>query len=310
MGHDQLFKEFLREFFQDFLELFYPDEAARLDFGTLRFLDKELFTDFPEGSPREADVVAQILTREGHPELILVHIEVQLRPKPDFAQRMFQYYVLLWLRYRVPILPVAVYIRGGKSLTEEQYRVTLFGREQLRFRYQTVALAQLDAEEYVGKRNAVPAALAALMNREKVADRLTLRALMEQHVAERKLDGARERLLLNLIKTYFELGANEEESFQKLLLRPEFREAQEMELTWEDKVMEKGREKGLQEGRLAGVIEGKRETLKHQLTKKFGLLPQNTISRLESLESLEELDTFLDRVLTAESLVDMGIDSQ
>ena len=40
MGHDQLFKEFLREFFQDFLELFYPETAARLDFETLRFLDK------------------------------------------------------------------------------------------------------------------------------------------------------------------------------------------------------------------------------------------------------------------------------
>ena len=48
MGHDQLFKELFHKFLQDFLELFYPDEAARLDFGTLRFLDKELFTDFPE----------------------------------------------------------------------------------------------------------------------------------------------------------------------------------------------------------------------------------------------------------------------
>ena len=34
-----------------------PDVAARLDFTTLEFLDKELFTDFPEGSVREADVV-------------------------------------------------------------------------------------------------------------------------------------------------------------------------------------------------------------------------------------------------------------
>ena len=55
MGHDQLFKEFLRAFFRDFLELFCPDIAARLDFGTVRFLEKELFTDFPEGSLREAD---------------------------------------------------------------------------------------------------------------------------------------------------------------------------------------------------------------------------------------------------------------
>jgi hypothetical protein len=62
MGHDQLFKRFFHELLQDFLELFYPDVAARLDFATLEFLDKELFTDFPECSVREADVAARVET--------------------------------------------------------------------------------------------------------------------------------------------------------------------------------------------------------------------------------------------------------
>ena len=39
MGHDQLFKRFFHELLQDFLELFYPDVAARLDFTTLEYLD-------------------------------------------------------------------------------------------------------------------------------------------------------------------------------------------------------------------------------------------------------------------------------
>ena len=50
MGHDQFFKEFFRTFFRDFLELFYSDISAELDFGTLRFAEKEVFTDFPEGA--------------------------------------------------------------------------------------------------------------------------------------------------------------------------------------------------------------------------------------------------------------------
>jgi hypothetical protein len=99
MGHDQLFKRFFHEFLQDFLELFYPDVAARLDFTTLEFLDKELFTDFPEGSVREADVVARVETHEGVPELILVHIEIQLRPRGVFAYRMYQYYALFRFKY-------------------------------------------------------------------------------------------------------------------------------------------------------------------------------------------------------------------
>ena len=72
MGHDQLFKEFLPAFFRNFLELFCPDIAARLDFGTVHFLEKELFTDFPEGNLREADVVAEVDTQDDIEGLVLV----------------------------------------------------------------------------------------------------------------------------------------------------------------------------------------------------------------------------------------------
>jgi hypothetical protein len=131
--------------------LFYPDVARQLDFQTLLFLDKDLFTDFPGGSPREPDIVAQIKTHDGGPEIVLVHIEVQLRREPDFEERMFQYYAMLWLRYRIPIVPIVVYLRGGREgLAEEEYRVWLFGRERLRFRYESIRLARLDAEEYLG----------------------------------------------------------------------------------------------------------------------------------------------------------------
>ena len=306
MGHDQLFKRFFHEFLQDFLELFYPDVAARLDFTTLEFLDKELFTDFPEGSVREADVVARVETHEGTPELILVHVEIQSRPEQDFPYRMFQYYALLRFKYGVPVFPVVVYLQGGKGLTDEQYRETLFGREFLSFQYQAVALARLQAKKYAGGGNPVAAALAALMDRENVEDRLTLRLLMEHHVAKGRLGDAGEYLLLDLIRTYFELEPDEEDSFHRLLSRPEYREAYEMELTWSEKMMEKGRE----QGRLSGLIEGKRETLKHQLTKKFGTIPEKTMARIEALDSLEELDTYLERVLAAETLEDMGLDGR
>lgn len=54
MGHGQLFKEILREFLREFLDLFFSEVASRLDLATLRFLDKEVFTDFPEGTcPRD-----------------------------------------------------------------------------------------------------------------------------------------------------------------------------------------------------------------------------------------------------------------
>jgi predicted transposase/invertase (TIGR01784 family) len=91
MLHDPLFKELLREFFREFLEMFYPDVAARLDFTRVTFLDKEVFTDFPEGSRRELDLVARVYTLNGELEVILIHIEVQAQRESDFASRMFDY---------------------------------------------------------------------------------------------------------------------------------------------------------------------------------------------------------------------------
>ena len=110
MGPDQLFKKVLEKFLEEFLELFFPSVARRLDFGTVEFLDKELPLDFPKGTSREVDVAARLKTHQGEPEVVLVHVEIQSRPEKDLAQRMFEYYALLWLRHRVPVFPIVLYL--------------------------------------------------------------------------------------------------------------------------------------------------------------------------------------------------------
>ena len=65
-----------------------------------------------------------------------------------------------------------------------------------------------------------------------------------------------------------------------------------MEVTWADKMMARG----------------KRETLLRQLTAKFGAPSEETRSRIQALESAEELDTYLERILTATSIEDMGLE--
>ncbi|MGH9334845.1 MAG: hypothetical protein ACRD21_13975, partial [Vicinamibacteria bacterium] len=99
-------KGILRRFFREFLELFFPEFAARLDFESLEFPDKELFKGFPDGAPREPDVVARVRSREGSPEIVIVHVEAQSRAEKDFGRRMFEYYALLWLSFDAPVFPV------------------------------------------------------------------------------------------------------------------------------------------------------------------------------------------------------------
>jgi hypothetical protein len=64
-----------------------------------------------------------------------------------------------------------------------------------------------------------------------------------------------------------------------------------MQLTWADKMKE----------------EGKKDALLQLLTSKFGPLPEKTASRIRAIESPKKLDRYLDRVLVASSLADMGL---
>jgi predicted transposase YdaD len=74
---------------------------------------------------------------------------------------------------------------------------------------------------------------------------------------------------------------------------------QEVKETWSDRILKQGRE--------AGVTEGKRETLLRLLTVKFGRLSSETIAKVNAVPSAAELDAYLDRILSAESLEDMGL---
>jgi hypothetical protein len=305
VGHDQRFKDILHEFLQDFLKLFYPRVEERLDFEKVDHLDKEVFTDLHDGSRREADVVARIHTRDGNPEIILIHVEVQARTAPDVNERMFEYYALLRSRYKLPIFPIAVYLRGGKvGLVREEYRATLFGAEILRFCYESVRLSRLNAEEYLEEGGPVGAALAALMNRSTRTRRRSpeaLRVSMLSKVVESELDEARQFLLVDLIETYFPLSDSQKERYQRLVSRKEYRKVQDVELTWAEKLEQKGREEGL--------LAGKREVLLRFLTAKFGPLPEWAKERIDVVDSMDELDGYLDRVLVASSLEDMELDA-
>ena len=300
MGHDQRFKELLRLFLQPFLEFFFPEIARQLDLSKPEFMDKELFEDPPEGAARIADVVARVRTREGDPELLLIHIEVQGERRKDIPARMFDYYTLLRRTYRVPVIPVVIYLRGGDgSLTQEEYRDGVLGIETLTFRFHGVALAHLDAEEHVRREEALLAGLAALMDRSRVSEPLELRLAMLTRIGKSVYDRYRKFLLTNLVEVYFELGDNDAERFRKALARPEFKEAKDMATSHVERIEEAARSEG--------VLQGKRETLVRLLTRKFGPLPPELETRVDTIASVEELDALLDRVLVAGSLDEMGL---
>jgi hypothetical protein len=59
IDHDRIFKELIKTFFVEFVELFLPDVYVDLDQGSIEFLDKEVFTDVTSGEKHEVDLIVK-----------------------------------------------------------------------------------------------------------------------------------------------------------------------------------------------------------------------------------------------------------
>src|SRR5262245_44331937 len=97
---DQRMKVLLREFFREFIALFFPQWVERFDLDSINWLDKEVFPDPPRGQRLAVDLLAHLtarrpvaMSRGPDSTLALVHIEIESDDKvAAFRQRIHRYY--------------------------------------------------------------------------------------------------------------------------------------------------------------------------------------------------------------------------
>ncbi|MCI0455423.1 MAG: hypothetical protein L0Z62_00415 [Gemmataceae bacterium] len=102
--HDQRFKALLQEYLPDFLHLFFPEQAADLDFEGLEWLQQEILTDPPAGDVYLLDLVARVHSRQpGDPSTLaaaLVLLEVESREAVTETRAwLYHYYEALRRRH-------------------------------------------------------------------------------------------------------------------------------------------------------------------------------------------------------------------
>ncbi len=71
--------------------------------------------------------------------------------------------------------------------------------------------------------------------------------------------------------------------------------------------VEEGKAIGVEEGKAIGEVRAKRQTLLRLLRAKFGAVPEDAVRRVEALDDVAQLDALLDRILTAGSIMEMGL---
>jgi len=74
-------------------------------------------------------------------------------------------------------------------------------------------------------------------------------------------------------------------------------------MTLAEQLKQQGREEGLSQGRLHGLLR-QRGLVRRQLELKFGALPADALSRLDAAEEAA-LDRYAERVITAQSRVEV-----
>jgi len=294
--HDRLFKEFLRRFLPEFLATFFPIDANQLDFATLHFLNQELIVNLPHQTLRITDVVAEVQTHTGKPEILIVHIEVEANHPHTVPQRMFEYYALLRILTQKPVLPFALILQSGLGGVKwNTYTETLFDHNLLHFEYGQVGLGDLKSVDYLATNDPVAATLATLMKPEELSTaELKLRAL--ELLVTSSLTEADKLFLINIVETYLpkEMVFDAREEVMVAL--------ESVERSWMEQLLEEGRE----EGREEGIVDGMRRLLLLQLSYKFGTLPQKIVDRLSTISDREVLSVLSQQVIAADSLEEMA----
>ncbi len=294
---DSPWKEILTNYFEDFVAFFFPQAYSAIDwFQPYQFLDTELqqIVRDAELGKRIADKLAQVWLKNGDDLWVLVHIEIQNQPEPDFAKRMYTYNYRIFDRYNRQVASLAV-------LSDEQarWKPTQFGYEllgcEVSFKFPVVKLLdyQQNWQELEQSQNpfatVVMAHLKAQETRSQQQERKSWKLSLTRRLYERGYQRQQIIDLFRFIDWVMALPKELERDFRQEVNQDE--EARRMRYV--TSIERLGREDGIKEGVL--------RTLLRQLRRRFESVPEEVQTRLNEYE-VEQLEELSDVVLTVESL--------
>jgi hypothetical protein len=302
MDHDQRFKALVREFFPDFLRLFFPQWAERFNLSQPEWLDKELLPDPPDGDRHLLDLVARLRTTqplggENEEWIALVHIEIESSDRTTLLKpRLPRYWFHLSDREQRPVLPIVLYLRVGMEGigvdTVEEY---VGDFNVMTFRYHYVGLPALDAVQYAEGENLLGVALASLMQSAKES-RAMLGADSLVRFGQANLTDYQRFLLSECVYAYLPLDEEGRQLFERITAVEPYSKIIPRNKTPYDFGLEDGVRKG---ARLLAIA---------LLESKFRAVPQTFLDRIEKL-SQPELQVLAIKTPTAATIEELFPDA-
>jgi len=316
---DALWKELVTEFFPEFLHFFFPAIGKEIDFSAgWETLDKELQKIAPESEvgKKVADMLFKVYLKSGEEQWIMLHIEVQGYPEPNFSERMFVYNYRIYDRYRRAVVSLGVLTDRRKGYRPREFGWRLDGFEHV-MRFPVAKLLDWEGKEEELEESENPfgiVVLGWLKGREReegvrFEERLKLSRRIMRMFLERGYKKEQIRRLFWWIEKVLRLSEELEEKLEERLREEVGEMSIEVFGYMEEKAYKRGLEQGLQQGIQQGLQrgiqqglqQGKKEGLKLALELRFGRRGVELFPKVEKLKELAQIEALIELLKTSDS---------
>lgn len=168
---------------------------------------------------------------------------------------MYNYFSLLYNKYRKPILPIVVFSYAYERTEKSQFTIEFSTFHVLTFNFLMLELKKKNWRDYIEADNPVAAALLGKMgyeNKEKVQIKKEFLHMM----VRMELDPARARFINGFFERYLQLNEEEEEEVMREISNMKNAEKfTELPNSWEERGIRKGIELGMEEAKKEVVLE-------------------------------------------------------
>ena len=226
LDYDSLLKEFVSDFFPEFVAFAHPQLHQDIDWGKgYTFLEQELINALKgrwkmKGKKKLTDKLVRVTLLNGEEQIIFIHIEFQHSPDAAFSRRMEEYRMFINLKFDFPPLTAFVIFTDAPPPAQALlYEQQCYGTH-VSYQYNSLIPALMDEATLLEQANN-PIAVAALCAKYNYESRNNpeMRRSFKQYLADlafmEKADIEKVIKILIFVKDFMKLPPRLEEAFME-----------------------------------------------------------------------------------------------
>ncbi|MBS9396096.1 MAG: hypothetical protein HEQ31_24630 [Dolichospermum sp. OL03] len=286
-NYDQTWKEAIGQYFESFLQFFYPKIYEQIDWSkTPISLDKELeqITASSQTKKRYADKLFQVWLLNNEVIWILIHIEVQSQYDKEFPQRMFIYNYRSFDLFNKPVISLAILGDEDAKWRPNSYKYGI-GDSEVSMKFSMVKLLDYQWEELAASNNLFAIIVMAHLKTKVTTKDLTQREQWKWNLVRPLYQKGLTKVdIINLVKfidRMMTLPPPLQTEFQTKLNDYE----KELNMPFLSTIEENAQEKGAKITRQDDIIK--------ILSTRFDNLPEKIIYNIKQIDNMSILENLL-----------------